>query len=328
MIITRTPFRISFAGGGSDLSSFYKRTQGAVLSTTIDKYMYIAIHPFFNQEMIQLKYSKTETVHNISEIQHPIIREVLKEYNLKGIDINSIADIPSGTGMGSSSSFTVGLLNAVRAYIGKFTGAQKLGELACHIEIDKVGSPIGKQDQFAAAFGGLNFITFNPDESVKVEKVLMHPSIKKQLDENLLLYYIGGKHDANTILKEQAKEFNKSDKFQKQQKMVDLAYTLREALHQNNIDDFGRILHEGWLLKKSLASSITSTEIDDIYNYGIKNGALGGKLLGAGGAGFILFYCPKENQEAFRLKMSQFNEFKFNFENFGSQVVYVGAKFM
>lgn len=328
MIITRTPFRISFAGGGSDISSFYKRTQGAVLSTTIDKYMYIAIHPFFNQEMIQLKYSKTETVHNISEIQHPIIREVLKEYNLKGIDINSIADIPSGTGMGSSSSFTVGLLNAVRAYIGKFTGAQKLGELACHIEIDKVGSPIGKQDQFAAAFGGLNFITFNPDESVKVEKVLMHPSIKKQLDENLLLYYIGGKHDANTILKEQAKEFNKSDKFQKQQKMVDLAYTLREALHQNNIDDFGRILHEGWLLKKSLASSITSTEIDDIYNYGIKNGALGGKLLGAGGAGFILFYCPKENQEAFRLKMSQFNEFKFNFENFGSQVVYVGDKFM
>lgn len=328
MIITRTPFRISFAGGGSDLSSFYKRTQGAVLSTTIDKYMYIAIHPFFNQEMIQLKYSKTETVHNISEIQHPIIREVLKEYNLKGIDINSIADIPSGTGMGSSSSFTVGLLNAVRAYIGKFTGAQKLGELACHIEIDKVGSPIGKQDQFAAAFGGLNFITFNPDESVKVEKVLMQPSIKKQLDENLLLYYIGGKHDANTILKEQAKEFNKSDKFQKQQKMVDLAYTLREALHQNNIDDFGRILHEGWLLKKSLASSITSTEIDDIYNYGIKNGALGGKLLGAGGAGFILFYCPKENQEAFRLKMSQFNEFKFNFENFGSQVVYVGDKFM
>lgn len=328
MIITRTPFRISFAGGGSDLYSFYKRTQGAVLSTTIDKYMYIAIHPFFNQEMIQLKYSKTETVHNISEIQHPIIREVLKEYNLKGIDINSIADIPSGTGMGSSSSFTVGLLNAVRAYIGKFTGAQKLGELACHIEIDKVGSPIGKQDQFAAAFGGLNFITFNPDESVKVEKVLMHPSIKKQLDENLLLYYIGGKHDANTILKEQAKEFNKSDKFQKQQKMVDLAYTLREALHQNNIDDFGRILHEGWLLKKSLASSITSTEIDDIYNYGIKNGALGGKLLGAGGAGFILFYCPKENQEAFRLKMSQFNEFKFNFENFGSQVVYVGDKFM
>lgn len=328
MIITRTPFRISFAGGGSDLSSFYKRTQGAVLSTTIDKYMYIAIHPFFNQEMIQLKYSKTETVHNISEIQHPIIREVLKEYNLKGIDINSIADIPSGTGMGSSSSFTVGLLNAVRAYIGKFTGAQKLGELACHIEIDKVGSPIGKQDQFAAAFGGLNFITFNPDESVKVEKVLMHPSIKKQLDENLLLYYIGGKHDANTILKEQAKEFNKSDKFQKQQKMVDLAYTLREALHQNNIDDFGRILHEGWLLKKTLASSITSTEIDDIYNYGIKNGALGGKLLGAGGAGFILFYCPKENQEAFRLKMSQFNEFKFNFENFGSQVVYVGDKFM
>ena len=129
-------------------------------------------------------------------------------------------------------------------------------------------------------------------------------------------------------LKEQAKEFNKSEKFQKQQKMVDLAYTLREALHQNNIDDFGRIVHEGWLLKKSLASSITSTEIDDIYNYGIKNGALGGKLLGAGGAGFILFYCPKENQEAFRLKMSQFNEFKFNFENFGSQVVYVGDKFM
>ena len=166
MIISRTPFRISFAGGGSDLPSFYHRTTGAVLSTSIDKYMYIAIHPFFDQKKIQLKYSKTELVDCIDDIHHPIFREVLKMYQLSGVDLNSIADIPSGTGLGSSSAFTVGLLNAVRAYLGKATSGEKLGQLACDVEIHKVGSPIGKQDQYAAACGGLNFISFYGDETV------------------------------------------------------------------------------------------------------------------------------------------------------------------
>lgn len=324
MIITRTPFRISFAGGGSDLSSFYHQTSGAVLSTTIDKYVYIAIHPFFDKEKIQLKYSRTEIVDDIADIQHPIIREVLKEYNLKGVDINSIADIPAGTGMGSSSSFTVGLLNAVRAYKGKLSGSQILGEQSCDIEINKVGSPIGKQDQYAAAYGGLNFIVFNSDETVKVEKVLMNPIVKAQLERNLILIYVGGKHDASAILKTQAEEVGKEEKFRKQQQMVDLAYGLRDALHGNQIDDFGKILHEGWLLKKSMTAAISNVQIDEIYEAGIKAGALGGKLLGAGGAGFILFYCPEERQPEFRTRMAAFTEMPFKFDNFGSQIVYVG----
>lgn len=323
MIITRTPFRISFAGGGSDLSSFYRRMSGAVLSTTIDKYVYIAIHPFFDRNKIQLKYSRTEIVDDIKDIQHPIIREVLKEYNLKGVDINSIADIPAGTGMGSSSSFTVGLLNAVRAYKGKQSGSHTLGEQACNIEIEKIGSPIGKQDQFAAAYGGLNFIVFNPDETVKVEKVLMNPSVKAQLEQNLMLVYVGGKHDAGAILKNQAHEIGKEEKFRNQQRMVDLAYGLRDALQNNQIDDFGKILHEGWLLKKSMTSAISNAQIDEIYEAGMKAGALGGKLLGAGGAGFILFYCPQERQTEFRAKMTAFSEIPFKFDNSGSQIVYV-----
>src|SRR5574344_1497052 len=203
MIISRTPFRISFAGGGSDLPSFYRREPGAVLSTSIAKYMYIAIHPFFDKNKIQLKYSKTELVDNIRDINHPICREVLNMYDLKGVDINSIADVPSGTGLGSSSSFTVGLLNAVRTYIGKATSGEKLAELACKIEIEKVGSPIGKQDQFAAACGGLNLITFYPDDVVNVEKIIMQPQKKIELQNNLFMVYIGGMHSANAILKEQ-----------------------------------------------------------------------------------------------------------------------------
>lgn len=326
MIITRTPFRISFAGGGSDLPSFYRREQGAVLSTTIDKYMYVVIHPFFHSDKIQLKYSQTELVNEAREISHPILRETVSMYNLSGVDINSIADIPSGTGMGSSSSFTVGLLNAIRAYIGKYSSAEKLASLACHVEIERVGSPIGKQDQYAAAYGGLNFITFNQDESVKVEKVIMDPQIKKRLDENLLLIYVGGNHSANEILKSQSTCISNDEKFNQQRRMVRLAYNLRTALHDNNIEDFGHILHEGWLLKRSMVKGISNSIIDEIYDKGIHAGALGGKLLGAGGAGFILFYCPLEKQEQFRKEMAGLKETRFSFEHYGSQVIYVGEK--
>lgn len=327
MIISRTPFRISFAGGGSDLPSFYHKTTGAVLSTSIDKYMYIAIHPFFDKNKIQLKYSKTELVDHIENINHPIFREILNMYQLKGVDLNSIADIPSGTGLGSSSAFTVGLLNAVRAYIGKATSAEKLGQLACDVEINKVGSPIGKQDQYAAACGGLNFITFYENETVNVEKVIMNPNIKKELERNLIMVFIGGEHSANKILKDQSIAINDIKKFEIQKSMVQLAYELRKSLENNQLDDFGRILHEGWLMKKSLVSGISSSFVDDIYKKGICAGALGGKLLGAGGAGFILFYCPYEKQEEFRKKMNNLNDMNFQFDNFGSKIIYIGDKF-
>lgn len=326
MIISRTPFRISFAGGGSDLPSFYHHETGAVLSTSIDKYMYIAIHPFFDKRKIQLKYSKTELIDKIDAIHHPIFREVLKMYNLKGVDLNSIADIPSGTGLGSSSAFTVGLLNAVRAYIGKATSGEKLGRLACEVEINKVGSPIGKQDQYAAACGGLNFITFYGDETVNVEKVIMNPNIKQELEENLIMVFVGGEHSANAILKSQATAINDLKKFETQKRMVQLAYQLRGSLENNQLDDFGRILHEGWLMKKSLTSGISTGIVDEIYDKGIKSGALGGKLLGAGGAGFILFYCPKDKQMTFRRQMENIETLDFHFDNYGSKIIYIGDK--
>lgn len=326
MIISRTPFRISFAGGGSDLPSFYRREAGAVLSTSINRYMYIAIHPFFNKDRIQLKYSNTELVNNIDEINHPIFREVLRMYNLNGVDLNSIADIPSGTGLGSSSSFTVGLLNAVRAYLGKASSGEKLAQLACEIELNKIGSHIGKQDQYAAACGGLNFITFYGDETVNVEKIIMTPEKKNELQENLIMVFVGGEHSANKILKSQSEAIVEKGKFETQKQMVSLAYDLRSSLENNRIDDFGKILHEGWLMKKSLTSGITSRAVDQLYEKGIQSGALGGKLLGAGGAGFILFYCPKERQALFRSKFGLFNEMKFSFDDFGSKIIYIGDK--
>ncbi len=229
MIISRTPFRISFAGGGSDLPAFYHREPGAVLSSAINKYMYIAIHPYFYKGKSLIKYSKTEIVNSINEIQHPLIKQVLKDNDLMGVDLNSIADIPSGTGLGSSSSFTVGLINAVRAYLGKATSGEKLGRMACEVEIDKVGSPIGKQDQYAAACGGLNFITFYRDESVNVEKIIMNPIKKKELESNLYMFFVGGEHSANAILKEQSQAMSSEAKFETQKKMVALAYKLRTA---------------------------------------------------------------------------------------------------
>lgn len=323
MIISRTPFRVSFAGGGSDLPSFYKKEVGAVVSTTIDKYMYIALHPFFNRNKIQLKYSKTELVNTINEIKHPIFREVLAQFNLTGIDLNSIADVPSGTGLGSSSAFTVGLINVVKAYLGKSVACDVLAQMACEIEINKLNSPIGKQDQYAAAYGGLNFITFYGDDTVNVEKIIMNPNKKNELEKNLILVYIGGNRAANDILQKQQKNIADSSYFGYQKKMVQQAFELKKLLENNNINDFGAFLHEGWMLKKKMATGISNADIDQIYNEGIKAGALGGKLLGAGAAGFILFYCPREKQESFRKSMQKYYEMSFKFDTGGSKIVYL-----
>lgn len=323
MVISKTPFRISFAGGGSDLPSFYKQQMGAVLSTSINKYIYIAIHPFFDSEKIQLKYSKTELVSSIEEIKHPIFKEILLMNNLSGIDLNSIADIPSGTGLGSSSSFTVGLLNAISAYQNKTISAETLAKVASDIEINRLGSPIGKQDQYAAAYGGLNLISFYPDETVNVEKIIMNPLKKKELEDNLIMIYTGNTRSANSILKEQNEVMLLNQNIENQSLMVKLALNLKQMLENNNIDDFGRFLHEGWLLKKSLTKKISNIFVDEIYNMGIKAGALGGKLLGAGGSGFILFYCPREKQDEFRKKMNNFKEMNFQFDNHGSKIIYL-----
>ena len=323
MIITRAPFRVSFCGGGSDLPSFYGKYGGCVLSTTIRKYMYLTIHNYFYKDQIRLKYSQTETVHDYEEIQHKYFKQCLKDFGIMGVEISSMADIPSGTGLGSSSSFTVALLHLLHTYKGEYVSKYKLAKDACEVEIDKLGEPIGKQDQFAAAFGGLKFYEFQPSGFVNVEPIIMKPESYKTLEDNILMFYLGGVHSASAILKEQSQNVKKVDKAKVQQQMCDLTRTLKEELQKNNVDAMGELLHENWMLKKSLASGISNPLIDETYEKAMNAGALGGKLLGAGGAGFMIFYVKMEQQEAVRNALSHLREMDFEMDNSGASIVHV-----
>lgn len=325
MIITRTPFRMSFAGGGSDIASFYEKHGGCVLSTSINKYMYISIHPSFEAINTVLKYSQTEIVQDTDEINHKYFKEVLNMLRISGVEISSTADVPAGTGLGSSSSFTVGLLHALYSYKGKFVSKEKLAQKACEIEIDRLKNPIGKQDQYAAAYGGLNFYQFNKDGSVFVEPIIMKNELSKQLEKNLMMFYTGQLHSASEILKEQSHNITTGDKENNQLAMCNLARELRDELQHNNIDAMGEILHEGWLLKKTLANGISNPKIDEYYDLATKHGAIGGKLLGAGGGGFLLFYVPEKRQEEVRLALPLVQT-PMTFDTQGSAVIYVGTK--
>ena len=262
MLITKTPFRISFCGGGSDIPDFYRENGGCVLSTSINKYMYISIHPYFDEEKTALKYSKNEIVTDYKEIQHSIFKQVLSDYDVNGVELVSTADVPSGTGLGSSSSFTVGLIHTLNCYQGKYMSQKDIAQAACEVEIQKLKNPIGKQDQYAAACGGLNFITFHKDDTVSVEPVIMRKETMDALQENLVMFYTGIKHDANAILAEQKKNISQLEKTKNLLKMCDLAKEMKESLEKNDLSDFGNILHENWLLKKELAGGITRPEID------------------------------------------------------------------
>lgn len=326
MIITKTPFRVSFCGGGSDLPDFYREHEGCVLSTSINRYMYISIHPYFDEKKTALKYSQTEIVDDVKNIKHSIYRRVLDDMGISGVEITSTADVPSGTGLGSSSSFTVGLLHSLYCYKGKYVAKDKIAEEACDVEINRLGNPIGKQDQYAAACGGLNLITFHRDDTVTVEPIIIHQETLKALQENIVIYYTGLTHDANIILAEQKKNISKKEKSANLIRMCELARNMKESLENNELSDFGKMLDEGWQKKRELASGITDPYIDEIYTTAIKNGATGGKLLGAGGGGFLLFYCEKYKQksmeEAIRLK-----RFSVDFERDGTSVVYIGDKY-
>lgn len=326
MIITKTPFRVSFCGGGSDMANFYEKYGGCVLSTSINKYCYISIHPYFNENQTLLKYSENELVDSPDQIKHRIFRQVLTDMGIHGVEISSTADIPGGTGLGSSSTFTVGLLNTLNCYNGKFVSKDKLAKLACEVEIEKLGNPIGKQDQYGAALGGLNFINFNQDGSVSHEPILMEGKTYKKLQKNLLMFYTGTTRSANTILAEQTKNITSEDKARNLLKMCGLAKDMKVALENNDISSFGKILDEGWQLKKELASGIANPAIDEAYEIAMKNGALGGKLLGAGGGGFLLFYCEEEKQEQLK-KAIGLRELDFSFERDGTSVIYIGDKY-
>ena len=326
MIITKTPFRISFAGGGSDMADFYREHGGGVLSTSINRYMYISLHPYFDNRKTALKYSKTEIVDDVHDIDHSIFRCVLTDMDIQGVEISSTADVPSGTGLGSSSSFTVGLLHTLYCYKGKYVSKVKLAQEACNVEINKLGNPIGKQDQYAAACGGLNFISFHQDDTVSVEPLITKGETLQQLQDNLMMFYTGITHDANVILAEQKKNISSADKTRNLIQMCQLARDMKCSLENNELSDFGKILNEGWMRKKELAGGISSPKIDELYELAMKNGALGGKLLGAGGGGFLLFYCPKEHQERLKNQI-RLKPFDFRFEHDGSSVVYIGDKY-
>lgn len=326
MLITKTPFRVSFCGGGSDMADFYEKYGGCVLSTSINKYCYISIHPYFNETQTLLKYSQNELVNDISEINHRIFKQVLGDMHVSGVEISSTADVPGGTGLGSSSTFTVGLLNTLYCYKGRFASKAKLAREACEVEIEKLGSPIGKQDQYAAAFGGLNFIRFNQDGTVSVSPIMMQAETYKKLQKNLMMFYTGTTRSANGILSEQKKNISQNDKVENMKKMCKLAYEMKDALEHNDVSSFGEILNTGWELKKTMASGISNPEIDKAYEIAMANGALGGKLLGAGGGGFLLFYCPEEKQDRIRNSIG-LKEFEFTFEQDGSSVIYIGDKY-
>lgn len=323
MIITKTPFRISFVGGGSDLEAFYSRSKGAVLSTSINKYMYISSHAFFEPNKLRVKYSQTETVSAVSELNHPILRTALDMFDIKGgLEISSIADIPSGTGMGSSSSFTVGLLHNLHAYTHRYASKHQLAAEACELEIEQLKEPIGKQDQYAAAFGGLNVIEFHSNGEVIVDPVYLSPEVYTRLEDSLCLYYIGNQRSASSILSEQRKNTGQEEKFKMLRNMVALVYELRDALMKGNLDDFGRLMHENWKMKQSLASGISNPLIGELYETALKNGATGGKLLGAGGGGFMLFCCPPEKQSQLDEALQKVRRFPFNFEQEGSKLIH------
>jgi len=327
MIIVRTPFRASFCGGGSDLPAFYEKYGGCVISTTIKKYVYIALHDYFEKDKIVLKYSQMEKVNDVSQIQHRIFKQCLTDFGVNGVEITSMADIPAGTGLGSSSSFTVGLTQLLTTYKGGYVSKADLAKMACETEIEKLGEPIGKQDQYAAAFGGLRFYEFMPDGTVNVEPIIMSSQNYKKLEDNLLMFYLGGTHSASAILKEQNKNISKEDKVQAQMQMCDLTRELKKRLEMNDVDATGELLHKNWVLKKSLASGISNPHIDDVYERALKAGATGGKLLGAGGAGFMLFYVPEEAHASVRESLKDLKEVAFEMDSSGSTVVMTDKDF-
>lgn len=323
MIISRSPFRVSFCGGGSDIPAFYEKYGGCVLSCSIRKYVYIAIHPSFNKQSITLKYSKTEEVNRYDDIEHKYFKIMLRDYDVKGVEITSMADIPSGTGLGSSSAFTVATLKALRAYKKLGYSKYALAYEACDVEINKAGSPIGKQDQFASAFGGLNFISFHKDGKVTVEPLLIPGDGEQRLQNNILMFYTGLTHDANEILSEQSLNLkNKVDKIASQIKLCEMAQELRKHFEEGDVDYLGEVLKKSWEIKKTLSSGIANQLIDSIYDKAMSAGASGGKLLGAGGGGFMLFYVKPEYQQNVRDALKDYLEVEFKIDYEGATIVH------
>ena len=324
MIMSRTPLRISFVGGGTDIPSYYrKHDKGAVVSACIDKYIYVLVNRKFDSK-IRVSYAVTEIVDKLDEIKHPTVREALRLLGIDGgIEIVSISDIPSrGTGLGSSSTFIVGLLNALHAYMGEYASPKQLAEEAVKIERETLEEPGGKQDQYMAAFGGIQLLEFYSDERVEVRPVIMSESSRQELQQSLLLFYTGKERSSSDIHRNQATKV--AEKVDSYHRMKELAYRAFDAMSSARISDIGQLMHENWIEKRSLASGITDTWIDELYDVALKKGALGGKMIGAGGGGFLLLFAPPERQKGIADALSKLRMEEFNIEYQGSKIVFVG----
>jgi D-glycero-alpha-D-manno-heptose-7-phosphate kinase len=324
MIVSCAPLRVSFAGGGSDIAAFYRKRRGAVLSCAIAKYSFIVVHPFFSATKYHLKYARTELVDRLDEIQHPILREGLRMQGIDpGIEIVSIADIPRGTGLGSSSSFSVALVNALYAHRRIFVPKERLAHEACALEIDRLGEPIGKQDQYAAAYGGMNLIEFEPRGGVTVQPLLLAGATLSELEGNLMLFFTGSQRDARALLSHQVAAIESDDAVvRRMQQMVDLAYAMRDLLLAGDLHAFGLALHRGWELKRGISAQISTSKIDELYARALAAGALGGKLTGAGGGGFLLLYCPKAAQARVREALNALQSVEFRFDWEGARIAF------
>lgn len=322
MIISQTPYRVSFAGGGTDLPAFYRQEAGAVLSVAMQKHMYVALSKRF-EPSVRVAYSRTEIAETRDEVQHTIVRAALHMVDLgPHMEIVTVGDVPAGTGMGSSSTLTVGLLNALYAMKGNITSPRRLAEEACRIEIEILGKPIGKQDQYAAAFGGLNYIRFNGDETVDVQPVPTAPETLEELERRSLILYTERKRDADEILKKQSE--GTAERMRVLREMRDLASEMRGVISgRGNLDEFARLLHVGWELKRSLGFGISDPFIDDWYATARKAGAQGGKLLGAGGGGFVYLVAPPQKHQAIRDALAKPRELPFHVDRHGSRIIFI-----
>lgn len=324
MIITRSPLRITLGGGGTDVPSYYRAHTGFLIAAAIDKYVYVTLHETFRQEII-VKYSKMEHVQSVEEIRHPIVREALRMVPVEDphLEIASMADIPAGTGLGSSGSFTTALLRALHAYKRNFVPPRELAEQACQIEIERLGEPVGKQDQYIAAFGGLTCFTFLPDDRVEVEPLRLKPETLADLEDNLALFFTGFTRAASEILREQDTKTRQQDgeMLANLHFVKELGYRTRQAMEAGDLRAFAEIMEVHWQHKKKRSGAMTNPAIDEYYELARANGALGGKLIGAGGGGFLMFYAEDKTRLRAAMRRAGLREVRFRFDFQGTRVV-------